>query len=153
MVTMTTTADPFERLARARAAAGDHPDVIWVFNIIECWARHALADGRQRALQRYFGFGTAVQMRRYLRDRALVEAARYLDVTGGQWTVAVTLEREWRRFAACSAWVADIERRQEPPPEVGSGLRRALWHATKHAGGRLLDERRIADILRGAGAR
>jgi hypothetical protein len=143
------TLDPFERLSRAHAAAGDHPDLRWVLDSIDAWTAHAVADGRQRPLQRYLGMGTPGQMRRYLRDRALIEASTHLDVTGGPWVLAQQLERAWHRFAACPAWTADMEHRRKPPADW-SKLRRALWHATKYAGGRLLNARQLCSILRAA---
>jgi hypothetical protein len=142
------TLDPFERLSRARAAAGGHPDLLWVLNTIDAWTAHAVADGRQRPLQRYLGMGTPAQMKRYLRDRALIEASTHLGVTGSPWVLAQELERAWHRFAACPAWVADIEHRREPPPELDSRLRRALWAAIKYSDGRLLDVRQLCNILR-----
>jgi hypothetical protein len=144
------TLDPFERLNRARAAAGGHPDLLWVLDTIDAWTAHAVADGRQRPLQRYLGMGTPAQMKRYLRDRALIEASTHLGVTGGPWVLAQELERVWQRFAACPAWAADIAHRREPPAELTSELRRALWHATRYAGGRLLNARQLCSILRAA---
>ena len=93
-----TTIDPFERLSRARAAAGDHPDLRWVLDTIDAWAAHAVADGRQRPLQRYLGMGTPAQMKRYLRDRALIETSTHLGVSGGPFVLAQELERAWHRF-------------------------------------------------------
>ena len=140
-------ADPFERLARARDAAGDHPDLLWLVSTIDRCMTDALTDGQQHGLLRYLGIpNTPARLRRHLRNAAIREAAE--SIVGGPWIRAVKLEREWRHFVTCTPWAVTVSQ-AHPPSELGSGLRRALWKVVKYASpGEVLTPEQIANVLR-----
>jgi hypothetical protein len=127
--------------------AGDIPDVRQLLDDLERCFGDELLDGRPRSLRAYIGVpGTAAQLRRHLRNAAIREADGYVD--GGPWIRAVRIAAEWRRFNTCTPWPATVGQAQ-PPAELRSGLRRAVWRMVKYsAPGEVLTPEQIANVLR-----
>jgi len=127
--------DGFALIERARLAAAGDPDICAVLDRLERWVMDGVQDGRHRRAEGYLGIpATPARCRRWLRDGWLARAAAHIDATG-EWAGCVQLAEEWETFQTRGGWSAwrDLK---EPPPELTSELRRALFYASRFHDGR-----------------
>ncbi len=137
----------FELLERMRAEAPEGGATCRFLATIDAWL-HASARGNAPSLEQYLGMPTtSARRRRYLRDAAVREASAHVDAPRGSWAAAVAVASEWEVFVVRGGWDA-AARSPEPPDEIRSQLRRALWAASWLNGGETLSADQVDRILR-----
>ncbi len=131
----------------SRAAAGDAEAGRWLGRQVLAWAADAARGEPVLPLHRRLRLPpTACRLRLHARDHWLCEAARHVGGSS-EWRRAVNLHAELMRFRACAAWASTLDRAEPPRDKFRSDVRRALWWTLRYGGGRVPEERRLADIL------
>lgn len=127
--------DGFVLIDRMRVECATSPAARELIDRIDRWRMDCEQDGRDRNLVAYLRIQTtAARRRRGLRDTWLAKAAAHIAASG-EWDGCVQLADEWDIFSTRGGWVAWRELK-EPPPELKSELRRALFYASRFHNGR-----------------
>ena len=137
--------DPFDRFERARIAASQNADVRWFFDSVDRWLRDVVECDQAAAVHSYWGMPlTPARIKRYLRDLWLARAAAEVEASGA-WSGCARLADEWQTFVSRGGWDASSDDK-EPPVEITSRLRQALWWASRYNNGEALKVGRLFTI-------
>lgn len=130
--------DPGQRgdgtaLRRLELARLEGPNARWIVDNFDRFLIDASERGQPGDLLRYLGLPhTPGRIKRWLRDQWLARAAAQIKAPGlAAWTGCIKLADEWDKFVSLGVWL-NSKQGTEPPAEILSELRRALWWASHY---------------------